>query len=350
MIDLRSDTLTLPSQEMLRSVQHVNLGDDGRTNKFGRGEDPTVNKLEDLAAQTTGKEAALLFPTGTMANHAALLSFCKRGARIAIESHMHMYISEKIAFDKDYFGIEPHFYHVNEGKHSNAYSIQTLLQNKPIDLVCVENTHNYYGGICTSITELNQIRSLINKKGIPLYMDGARIFNAAIALDSSVKSLCEPVDAVMFCLSKGLGAPIGSVLCGSKKLIEKARKIRKLLGGTMRQAGIVAANGLIALEESNINRLKVDHKNAKSLASGIINRQLLDLNPSNINSNIVSIDLTKAGWSPDAFAKHLKKKGVLSKVMPSSKIRFVTYNGIHASDITKAIKRINATIQDFEGS
>ena len=187
----------------------------------------------------------------------------------------------------------------------------------------------------------------LKKKDIPLYMDGARIFEAAVALGESVKSLCEPVDAVMFCLSKGLSAPVGSMLCGSRAFIQKARKIRKLLGGTMRQAGIIAANGLIALEPANIKQLKTNHDNAKKLANNMTNQELLDVNPSSVQTNMVTMNVTKAGWDADAFTKSLETKGVLAKVMQHNTIRFVTYTGINENDINQAIKSINATTEDF---
>lgn len=346
MIDLRSDTLTLPEKRMIDNIDIRKLGDDGRDDCFSRGEDSLVNELENLAAKLTGKEAALFFPTGTMANHAALLSFCKRGDSLAIDPTMHMYISEKIAFDDDYFGMEPAFYELNSRKQPDIDSLRELVKTRSLGLICIENTHNFGGGICLSSEEIRKIRNMVGDE-IPIYMDGARIFNAAVSLHTSVEMLCENVDAVSFCLSKGLGAPIGSLLCGNKEMVLKARRIRKLLGGTMRQAGVAAAAGLIALEEANIKRLEDDHSNARILKEGIAGNEYIHLDTPSVQTNIVTFELDHPAYDAAALIEVLKERGVRVKKILRNSIRMTTYKGISQKDVEKAVEIINETLANY---
>lgn len=347
-IDLRSDTLTQPTPKMLESIKMAPLGDDGRTTANHRGEDPTVNQLEDIAAELTGKEAALFLPTGTMANHIAILTLCPRGSQIAIDENIHLLMSEKAIFQPQFFGMHPSFYTLNRDKTPNLESLEHLFSHHTIPaLISLENTHNYHGGIPYTPETLWQIKSIAQRYTVPLYMDGARIFNAAIALNTSVKTLAEPVDALMFCLSKGLGAPIGSLLCGSEIFINQARKIRKYLGGTMRQAGVVAACGLEALKDENIAQLKKDHQHARLFAEGLKNNTLFTLNPEEVKTNIVALDFSHTHLNPQQIVTDLETMGVYGKTMGDKLVRFVFYRGISEEMTHQALTLVNKLFSKF---
>jgi len=258
MIDLRSDTLTLPDRPMLETILTAKLGDDGRADARGRGEDLAVNELEDLAAEITGKEEAVLFPSGTMANTAAILTYCRPGDGVLVDEIQHIFITEKVVFDRNFGRLTPLFYKLNGRNVPDLESMTVHLRKSPVSLVCVENTHNFSGGFCMSPEEMGVIKNAAESYGVPVHMDGARLFNAAAALGVAAADLCAHADSVMFCISKGLGAPVGSLLCGTREFIRKARLTRKLLGGNMRQAGIIAAPGIYALR-NNIVRLGEDN-------------------------------------------------------------------------------------------
>lgn len=343
-IDLRSDTLTLPSEDMIGEIDIEMLGDDGRENQEGRGEDKYINQLEDLAAQLSGKEAALFFPTGTMANHAALLSFCKRGDAIAIDQSMHIHINEKIIFKERFFGMCPIFYTVTEEYKPDPISLERLMTDNRPALLCIENTHNYGGGTVLSADEIKEIRSIVGKE-TPIFMDGARIFNAVVHLNTTLSDLCKDVDALSFCLSKGLGAPVGSVLCGTKELILQARQHRKLLGGTMRQGGVVAAAGIIALAEENINRLQTDHENALYLAGSISHNKNIKIDAHSVQTNIVTFELNHPTYDAESFVERLKDHGVLAKKILANSVRLITYKGIHIQDVERAAATINEVLK-----
>lgn len=340
MIDLRSDTLTLPDREMLTSILSAQLGDDGRLDKNGRGEDLTVNKLEDMAAEITGKEAALLFPSGTMANQAALLTYCRPGDTVLIEQLQHLNRSEKTAFDPRLGQLESIFYSCDEDRMPDCRDIEEKLKTFPVKLICVENSHNYYGGTCTTPHRLQEIHTVAAAHGIPVHMDGARIFNAAIYLNTTVKELASHVDSLMFCTSKGLGAPVGSLLCGSREFILEAKKTRKLLGGAMRQAGIIAAPSIYALMH-NVKRLREDNENAAycaSLLSGLT--KLIPQN--NVQTNIVMIDTSKAGITPDELCSRALEKGLHIRPIIDTFARLVFYKGITRADVEKTAQIIHA--------
>ena len=261
MIDLRSDTGTLPTLAMREAMKNAEVGDDGR------GEDPTVSNLEALSAEVLGKEDALFCPSGTMANILAVLTQVKRGERIAVDKKSHMYSSEKSIFSDDYFGRRAEFFETGTYGVPKVSSVRTLLENNDIKLLSFENTFGYYGGTCITTEETEELCFEAQKFGVPTHIDGARLFNAAIYLNTPVAELAKSADTVMFCLSKGLGAPVGSVLCGTKEFIARARTIRKAIGGNMRQSGVVAAAGILALNEAS--RVKEDHKNTRLLFSSI---------------------------------------------------------------------------------
>ena len=261
LIDLRSDTVTLPTEEMLEAIKHANLGDDVYS------EDPTVNKLQKIAAEKMGKDAALLVPSGTQANLISLMSNCNRGELVLLEAESHIYWYE-VGGVAAIAGLLP--WPIKAAKGAlEPQQIESALRPENIHypvpaLVCVENTHNRYGGTVVSPKQLETISSVAKRHSLKVYMDGARIFNAAVALNLDVKEFTKHVDNLMFCLSKGLSCPVGSIIVGNRDFIDRARKTRKLLGGGMRQAGIIAAPGIIALENM-IDRLKIDHNNARLL-------------------------------------------------------------------------------------
>lgn len=340
MIDLRSDTLTLPSSEMLDTILKAQLGDDGRTDVNGRGEDPTVNELEDLAAEMTGKESAVLFSSGTLANTTALLTYCRPGDRVLIEETIHVYKTEKVVFDPRFGQLTPIFYSLNDHGTPDLCTLEMLLKTNKIKLICIENTHNAAGGVCIPLDEMASIKALADRYKVPVHMDGARLFNAAIALDVDARDICKYVDSVMFCISKGLGAPIGSLLCGNEGFIRDARSTRKLLGGAMRQAGVFAAPGIYALK-NNVKRLKDDHENAK-----YVWEHLQDLKKTkvqkNVQSNMVMLYTQDTGLTADEYCRRIKEMGLLVRPSMANQVRLVFYNGITRDDAIKVVEIIRA--------
>lgn len=333
MIDLRSDTLTMPDEEMLKSILSAPLGDDGRLGPDGRGEDATINRLEDMAAEITGKEAALLCCSGTMGNQVALMTWCNPGDKVIIDELQHLYRSEKTAFDERFTRLRPVFYHLDKDCMPDPEELEPLMK-EGASLLCVENTHNFTGGTCTTPERMAEIRTLADRWHVPVHMDGARLFNAAAFLGVPVKELCQYADSVMFCVSKGLAAPVGSLLCGSREFIRKAKGVRKLLGGALRQGGIIAAPAIYALEH-NVDRLKEDNENAAICAAhmaGLKNIHLQD----HVQTNILMLDLKDAALSPEAFCERAKEEGLLIRPILDTSVRLVFYKGITREDVVKA--------------
>jgi len=335
MIDLRSDTLTKPTQEMRKAMCDAEVGDAGREDSIGRGEDPTLNRLEDMAARLMGKEAAMYVPSGTMANLTALMTFCSTRQHVAIEENLHVYRNEKAAFEERPGGLIPEFFETDSLSTPEPDSIETLLEEKKINLLCLENTHNFAGGACLSKEQMKSICSIAQKKGVPVHLDGARINNASIYLNTPVDELVAPVDSVMFCLSKGLGAPVGSILCGSSDFIIEARKTRKLIGGTMRQAGVLAAAGIVAIEKER-SRLIEDHENARLLAERIQPNDKIDLDMKTVQTNIIKVDVSPSGFDAKTFQQGLEKRGLKVLVTGEQFIRIVTHRGIRTEDVLEA--------------
>lgn len=340
MIDLRSDTLTKPTPAMRKAMYAAEVGDSGRLDPAGRGEDPTVNKLEDTAARLMGKEAAMFVPSGTMGNLIALLTFCSPGRRVGVEKKLHVYHNEKSAFLERPGALVPEFFETDCHSMPDLNSIKSLTAEKKITLLCLENTHNFAGGTCLAKDYIDTICSLAKENGIAVHLDGARINNAAVYLNIPVDQLVASVDTVMFCLSKGLGAPVGSMLCGEYKLISEAKKIRKLLGGTMRQAGVLAAAGLIAIEQEK-QRLVEDHENARLLGANIAPNSKIALSGPDIQTNIVRIDVSASGYDAKTFLAGLEEKGLRAGAISDRFIRMVTYRGIGRDDVMQASQIIN---------
>ncbi len=345
-VDLRSDTVTKPSPEMweyLRGMDNSQLGDDVI------GEDPTVNALEEKAAKIVGKEAALLVTSGTQGNLVSLLSQTNPGDRILLEELSHIY-SNEVGSVARIGGLLVSTYPSNRGAPS-IKQLENLLSDKedihqpPTTLISIENTHNFHGGTVIKPDTVKLIKSFALKNDLKLHLDGARIFNAAVALDISVTQITQYADSVMFCLSKGLSCPVGSMLVGSKEFIQKARRYRKMLGGGMRQAGIIAAFGLVALEDNWIKRLADDHKNAKKLSEGL-NEYDLPINIYNPDTNILIIEVLGKSRILKII-NELKKEGILAYNISKDKIRFVTHYGITEDDVAYSIGKVGEVLKKY---
>ncbi|MCJ7561006.1 aminotransferase class I/II-fold pyridoxal phosphate-dependent enzyme [Candidatus Bathyarchaeota archaeon] len=335
-IDLRSDTVTLPTEEMLEAIRHAKLGDD----VFG--EDPTVNRLEEMAAENMGKDAALLVTSGTQANLVSLISNTKRGELVILEAEAHMYWYE-VGGISAIAGLLPWPVRSQRGAF-DPNDVEAAIRPRNIHfpepaLICVENTHNRHGGTVITPDQIRAVSEVAKAHGLRLYMDGARIFNAAVALKTDVKEFTKHVDNLMFCLSKSLSCPIGSVVVGTQEFIEKARKTRKVLGGGMRQAGIIAAPGIIALEKM-IDRLEEDHRNAKRLAEGIVKIAGIRVDLDCVQTNMVLFDISGLGVADEQFLSKLKESGVLASTLAKNKVRMVTHRGIEREHIEKTITAI----------
>jgi threonine aldolase len=333
-IDLRSDTVTLPTEAMRRAMADAELGDD----VFG--EDPTVAELESRAAETTGKEAALLVPSGTMANLVSLLTHCGRGEEVILGDQAHIFFYEQ-GGSAAVGGIHPRTVPNRPDGTLDLEAVRGCIRSDDLHfprtrLIAVENTHNRCSGAPLPPAYLRQVADLAVEYGLGLHMDGARIFNAAVALDVPVAALAQPVDSLSFCLSKGLSAPVGSLICGTRAFIQRARRNRKLLGGGMRQAGVIAAAGLVALQEM-IPRLAEDHRNARRLADGVSAMRRTRMDPERVRTNIVYVDLDPAGPSAAETVARLAQAGVRVGATGPHQLRAVTHYGIGAPDIEKAL-------------
>ena len=322
MIDLRSDTVTKPSAAMREAMARAEVGDD----VFG--DDPTVNHLQEVAADIMGKEAAIFVPSGTMGNLSALLAHCGRGQEALI-------------------GDESHIYHYEAGGASALggipyHPLPTNVHGEiPLDLlanamrpaydahaamtgvICLENTHNRCGGVVLSLEYMAQVKAFADERGIPVHLDGARVFNAAVALGVDVREIAQHVTSIQFCLSKGLGAPIGSVVAGSRDFIKRVHRWRKMLGGGMRQVGVIAAAGMTALTESP-QRLHEDHANARMIAQQLAAIPQIELDLASVQTNIIVFGLRDTTMTIPDFIAKLKEQGVL--VVPfKDRIRAVTH-------------------------
>lgn len=336
-VDLRSDTVTQPTDEMRAAMAQAVVGDD----VFG--EDPTINKLEDLAADRMGKEAGLLVPSGTMGNLVAILTHCQRGDEAIMGNWGHTFLFEGGGVAA-LGGIMPHTIPNQPDGTLKLDDLKGAIRpddiHQPVTrLVILENTQNRCGGAVLSVEYTRQVGEFTHQRDLLLHLDGARIFNAAAALNVSAASLAEPADTVTFCLSKGLCAPVGSVLCGSGDFIRRARRIRKQLGGGMRQAGILAAAGIVALEKMT-ERLKEDHLRAQKLAQGLASIACLKLQSEQPASNMVFADLTGDAplMSAAALAARLKEQNIRIGVVGDRRMRMVTHYWIDDEGIERTIQ------------
>ncbi len=345
-IDLRSDTVTKPSPEMwtaVKNLDHSKIGDDVMR------EDPLVNELEEKAAKIMGKEASLLVTSGTQGNLVSLLSHTRPGNEILVEEESHIFIHE-VGSAARIGGLMTRTYLTESGVPS-LNELQLKIRNKedihepPTTLLCAENTHNAHGGRIIYPSQLEDMKSFSEYNGLRFHLDGARIFNASIASNLPVKEFTKNVDSIMFCLSKGLSCPIGSIVAGSSEFIDKARKFRKMLGGGMRQAGIIAVFGLIALEDNWVKRLKEDHDNAKLLSEGL--KQIkFPIQVQEPETNILMVDFPN-DIDLNKILSHLYEEGVLAFIeSPRKRIRFVTHYGINEDDIAYAVQKIEKVLKN----
>jgi threonine aldolase len=334
MIDLRSDTVTKPTAAMRQAMAEAEVGDDVY------GEDPTVNRLEERAASILGKEAALFVPTGTMGNTIGLKVHTRHGEEVICEARSHV-MNYELAMVAWFAGCVPRTVSAPGGVltwEAIRPEIRTLSpHHSPTALIAIENTHNMAGGTVSPVAVVDEICHGAHERGLAVHMDGARIFNAAAHLGVQARRIAQHVDTVMFCLSKGLGAPVGSMLVGTRETIDRGRLFRKRLGGGMRQAGVLAAAGLVALEEMPV-RLGQDHANARLLAEGLAQLPGIAMDLSAVQTNILFFDCAGTGLTGDAFCAHLKSRGVLASALGPTRIRLVTHYDVTTADCRTALE------------
>jgi len=341
-IDLRSDTVTQPTPEMRAAMAKAEVGDDVY------GEDPTINRLQELAAEKMGKPAGLFVASGTMGNLIAALAHCQRGDEVIVGKKNHVFVHE--AGGMSALG----------GLHSNqlinqpdgsllleelAAAIRPDDLHEPVSrLICLENTHNGCGGVYQTPEYTRQVAEFAHARGLSVHLDGARIFNAAVAQGLTASTLAEPVDSVTFCLSKGLCAPVGSVLCGSQQFIARARRLRKMLGGGMRQAGILAAAGIVALEKM-VERLGEDHARARRLADGLRQVLGLQLDPGTPATNMVFLSLAAdMKCTTEELIEKLEQRGVLIGATGDRQYRLVTHYWIDDAGVEKTVEAFRSVL------
>lgn len=341
-IDLRSDTVTKPTQAMRRAMAEAEVGDDVYL------EDPTVNRLQERAAETFGKEAALFVPSGTMGNQICVRLHTRPGTEVVVEERSHIFNYE-MGSSAVISGVTLRPVRGENGllnwdliapaiHHSAPYYVT------PTSLVALENSHNMAGGAVLPLDVMNDICDRAHALGLPVHLDGARVFNAALALGTTVAEIARPFDSVMFCLSKGLGAPVGSLIVGKKDFIQEAISVRKLLGGGMRQVGVLAAAGLIALEESP-KALIEDHANAKRLAEGVAELRGVKIDPERVQTNIVIFDISDSGLTTAQFSSELKARGVLANGINPREMRMVTHYDVNRDAIEQTLQIVNEILK-----
>lgn len=330
-IDLRSDTVTRPTPEMRRAMAEAEVGDDVY------GEDPTINRLEERAAEVFGREAAIFVPTGSMGNQIAVKLHTRPGQEVICEAHAHI-LDWEMATMAQFSGVMPRAIAGERGilrwKEMQAAIAPNIYYKAPTGLVWLENSHNLAGGTVTPLEVLVEIWEGAERAGLPTHLDGARVFNAAAAMGTSVLEATRGFDTVMFCLSKGLGAPVGSMLTGSREAIAEARAIRKALGGGMRQAGVLAAAGLIALEQMPA-RLPEDHANARLLAEAVAGCEAAEVDLPAVETNIVIFRLKDDGDAA-GFVEAMKGEGVLASALGPHSVRLVTHFDVSRADCQRA--------------
>lgn len=342
MIDLRSDTVTKPTAEMRKAMAEAEVGDDVY------GEDPTVNRLEELAAEMFGKEAALFVASGTMGNQVSIMAHTQRGDEVILEADSHIFWYEAGAMSV-LSGVMPHPIKGNNGA-MDPEEVRRAIRPKDIhfprtSLISIENTHNRSGGRVVPLENFKAIYEIAKQFDMNVHIDGARIFNAAIASNVPVKEYAKYADSLMFCLSKGLCAPVGSIVVGSKEFIERARKARKILGGGMRQAGVLAAAGIVALTKM-VDRLREDHENAKFLAVKLREIGYM-VNPEEVETNMVILRTDNLRVNAHQLLKAMKERGVLAVAFSDSSIRLVTHNDVSRNDILRALDVLEKLFREF---
>ena len=338
-IDLRSDTITHPTDEMRRAMASAEVGDDVY------GEDPSMNKLEEMAAGLLGKEAALFTASGTMSNLIAALTHCRRGDEIVMGSEAHMMWNE-VAGAATLAATQVRTVPNDDMGRIDPQALDDIIrtggniQYPPTGLVCLENTHNRCNGGVLDAALTKSLADVAHSHGVPVHLDGARIFNASVALEAPASSLVEDVDDVSFCLSKGLSAPVGSLICGSQEFVDKARKWRKMIGGGMRQAGVLAAAGIVALD-TMIDRLAEDHVHTRRLAEGLANVKGLSVDPDMFPTNIVFAQVEPSLGAAQTLVGRLAEAGVLVSYPGDSRVRMVLNRHVDDRDVDEALHRVS---------
>ncbi|TCS92400.1 low-specificity L-threonine aldolase [Hazenella coriacea] len=344
MIELRSDTFTLPTEEMIRAMSQAKLGDDVYK------EDPTVNRLEELSAEMLGKEDACFLPSGTMANLTSLLTHCPRGTKVLVGNETDIYIYE--AGGASVCGGV--IYEPIATQPDGKLLLEDLEAAFPVDpedpqfslpsLICLENTHNRCGGRVLPLDYLREVQQFAYQKSLPVHMDGARVFHAAVALQRPVSEITAYADSIQFCLSKGLSSPVGSMVAGTKSFIEGVRRWRKLLGGGMRQAGVIAAAGIVSLTHM-VDRLAEDHHHAQQFAIGLkdISGIAVDLNQ--VETNIVFFKITDERFTWESFIEAMRAENVLLAELGHGRIRAVFHRGVSSSDVDQALAKIDKVMK-----
>ena len=337
-VDLRSDTLTLPTPAMREAMARAEVGDDVW------GEDPTVQRLEATAAARLGKEAGLFVASGTMGNLVSVVAHTQAGQEVVLDLDSHIYNYE-VAGGTVVGSVQMRPVKTERGFLTPEQVQEALrpanIHIPPTGLVCLENTHNRHGGTCCAPEQIAAVAAVAHAAGVPVHMDGARLFNAAVALEREPREFAQPVDSLTFCLSKGLGAPVGSVVCGSAAFIERAKRIRKMVGGGMRQAGILAAAGLISLDRM-VDRLAEDHGHARTLAEAVAAMPGLVVDLASVQTNIVIIridrgDRPRSTAAAEELVKGCAARKVKIHAMGPAAIRCVTHKDVDAEDIRRAV-------------
>lgn len=339
-IDLRSDTVTTPTERMRDAMRNAIVGDDVM------GEDPTVNQLEKMAATLFGKEAALFVGSGTMANQVAVMVFCSRGDQVIVHDQSHIYNLE-VGGLASTCGVQTRAIPAPQGH----FDLQRLekeihradIQRAPTTLICLENTFDLNRGLVVQPEQTQAVVEVARRVGIKTHLDGARVLNAAIALHLPVSRLCQGVDSVALCLSKALACPVGSLLMGSAAFVAEARRMRQRLGGGWRQAGILAAAGIVALEEM-VDRLAEDHGNARQLAQGLLTLGL-DIDLAQVQTNIVHIGLYSLGLDAAEFCGQLSNMGIKAKVIGKQEARMVTHKDVASEDIETVVSAVKGCLE-----
>ncbi len=341
-IDLRSDTVTLPTPTMREAIYRAELGDD----VFG--EDPTTKRLEKIAAERMGKEAAVMVASGTMGNLVCVLTHCRRAEEVILGNRSHTFLYEAGGMSA-LGGIHPHTILNQPDGTMRLEDIEAAIRGHNVHfprtrLICLENTHNRCNGSALTPEYMETVAALAGDRGLMVHLDGARVFNAAVALQVDVKELTRHADSLSFCLSKGLSAPVGSVVCGSREFIAEARRNRKVLGGGMRQSGIIAAAGITALEQM-VDRIAEDHTNAQRLAEGIAHITGLSIEPEKVQTNIIYFNLVSRQLTVEKLVTQLNNKGIKILQVGPTRLRAVTHYGISAEDIDLTLTALGQTME-----
>jgi len=341
-IDLRSDTVTQPTDAMREAMASAKVGDDVLN------EDPTVHELQDLAADMLGKEAALFVPSGTMGNLISVLAHCGRGDEILLGDRSHIFLNE-VGGVAAFGGIHPRTI-PNEPDGTIPLDLirksvrSPDLHYPPTRLLCLENTHNYCNGAPVSVEFMKEAKALAQQHDLKIHLDGARLFNASVALGVDVRDITRHVDSLVVCLSKGLSAPVGSLVAGTQEFIKGARKLRKMAGGGMRQAGHIAAAGLIALKEQ-VSRLNEDHANARLLANGIAATPGLSIDPATVKTNILFFQMNCQHLNPQEFVEKLNQQAIKILEIEPGVFRAVTHREISTGMISRTLDTIRAILK-----